>query len=137
MVQPFGPKIGNIQSIKNVSVENQEHEEPLDTAEKFHSQECYDLYMYAVGLAKQVNAYLDKGWLVLDSGRPIRKFVFHHLGSPCVAQKYDNVTSIWLGIYTDDRCRVVLSGVDSKNSIWEQFQKIQVFNPKDGKRLLS
>ena len=48
----------------------------LGTVDEFHSQKCFDLYMYAVGFAKQINSYLDTGYLVFNNDEYFKnKFV--------------------------------------------------------------
>ena len=47
------------------------------TVDEFHSQKYYDLYLYAIEFAKQINNYIDKGYIVLDGDDVFKnKFVF-------------------------------------------------------------
>jgi len=107
----------------------------LGTVDEFHTKTCYKLYMYAVSLAKQVNEYIDKGWLVLDEVQPLKKFVFYSMGSPCVAERDGNCTMVWFGSSYDDEGRVWLHGEYTKKSIKERFEKIQIFDPANAAKL--
>ena len=107
----------------------------LGTINEFHTKSCYKLYLYAVELAKQANDYIDKGWLVLDDGQPLKKFVFYSMGSPCVAEKDGNCTMVWFGSCYDDEGKVWLHGDYTKKRIRERFKKIQIFDPANAVKL--
>lgn len=107
----------------------------LGTVDEFHTKSCYKLYMYAVSLAKQVNEYIEKGWLVMDEGQSIKKFVFYSMESPCVAERDGNCTKVWFGSSYDKEGRVWLHGDCTKKTIKERFQKIQIFDPANATRL--
>ena len=102
----------------------------LGTVDEFHTKTCFKLYMYAVGLAKQVNEYIDKGWLVLQDGEQLSKFVFYSMDKPCVAEKRGNCSFIWFSSCYDTEGKVWLSRYTTKKKIREEFQKIQICDPK-------
>ena len=91
--------------------------------------------MYAVSLAKQVNEYIDRGWLVLYKGKPLKKLVFYSINSPCVGERDGNCTIIWIGSTHDVKGRVWLHGDYTKKTIKERFQKIQIFDPANAVKL--
>jgi hypothetical protein len=102
--------------------------EKIGTIDEFHSKTCYNLYMYAVKLAKQVNEYIDKGCLVLSGEQRIDKFIFHK-DDPCIAE-YDGYTSmIWYGSCYDDNGKVWLHGDVTKKQIKKDFKNIDIYEP--------
>lgn len=110
----------------------------IGTPQEFRTKKCFDLYMYAVSLAEQVNAYIDKGWLVIDEGAPLNRFVFYAMGSPCIAEKSDSGGTVvyagWYGSVSDENGKVCFHGEYTKKSIRERFQQILIFDPaKAGK----
>ena len=77
-------------------IQESNNKKQLGTVDEFHTKSCYKLYMYAVSLAKQVNEYIDRGWLVLYKGKPLKKFVFYSINSPCIGGRDGNCTIIWI-----------------------------------------
>lgn len=118
-------------------IQESNNKKQLGTVDEFHTKSCYKLYMYAVSLAKQVNEYIDRGWLVLHEGQPLKKFVFYSIvsGSPCVAERDGNCTIAWIGSSYDKEGRVWLHGDYTKKTIKEKFQKIQIFDPANAVKL--
>ncbi|MFA5759788.1 MAG: hypothetical protein WC942_10590 [Clostridia bacterium] len=107
----------------------------LGVVNEFHTKSCYKLYMYAVLLAKRVNEYIDKGWLVLYEGQHLKKFVFYSMGSPCIGERDDSCTMVWIGNSYDREGRVWLHSDYTKKTIKKMFQKIQIFDPANAVRL--
>ena len=98
---------------------------------KFHSKSCYKLYMYAKGLAEQVNQFIDKGYIVLDEeGHSFMKFSFEK-EYPCIVQIYGNVTITRIGGCRDENNRVWIHGDLTKKDIKNMFQKILIYKPEN------
>jgi len=116
-------------------IQESNNKKQLGTVDEFHTKSCYKLYMYAVSLAKQVNEYIDKGWLVLHEGQPLKKFIFYSRCSPCIAEKDGNCIIIWIGSTYDVEGKVWLHGDYTKKTIKERFQKIQIFDPANAVKL--
>ena len=108
----------------------------LGTVDEFHSQKCYDLYLYAVGFAKQINEYIDKGYIVLDGGDDVfkNKFVFYK-DRPCVAERSGNCSFIYFGSTFDYNGKVWLHGEESKSSIKKRFTQFRMVNPSNIERV--
>jgi len=102
----------------------------IGTIDEFHTQTCYNLYMYAVGLAQKVNEYIDSGFLVLHNNQPMNKFVFYGMMGPCVAEEDGNCMIVWFGSGHDDDGKVWLHGDYNKKTILEQFREIKIIDPK-------
>lgn len=116
-------------------IQESNNKKQLGTVDEFHTKSCYKLYMYAVSLAKQVNEYIDRGWLVLYKGKPLKKLVFYSINSPCIGERDGNCTIIWIGSTYDVEGRVWLHGDYTKKTIKERFQKIQIFDPANAVKL--
>lgn len=116
-------------------IQESNNKKQLGTVDEFHTKSCYKLYMYAVSLAKQVNEYIDRGWLVLHEGQPLKKFVFYSMDSPCIGERDGNCTVAWIGSSRDKEGRVWLHGDYTKKAIKEKFQKIQIFDPANAVKL--
>lgn len=99
---------------------------------EFHSKSCYELYLYAVSLAKQVNEYIDKGYIVTEDNYPFNKFVFYdtHSNKPIIAEKKNEALYVWYGTATDYNGKVWLHGEITKKSIKKDFKKIVIIEPK-------
>lgn len=101
----------------------------LGTVDEFHSQTCFELYMYAVGFAKQINSYLNNGYLVFDNDKYFKnKFVFYG-NRPYVSEQSGNCSFIYFGSTFDKEGRVWLHGEESKKSIKERFSKFKFVKP--------
>ena len=100
------------------------------TVDEFRTKTCYGLYMYAVGLAKQVNDYIDKGWLVSRNGEALGRFIFRSMGEPCIAEEKGNCSLAWFGSFYDSTGKVWLHGDVTKKIIREKFEEIIICNPK-------
>lgn len=108
----------------------------LGTVDEFHSQKCYDLYLYAVGFAKQINEYIDKGYMVFDGDEYHKnKFVFHSFDSPCIAEKSGNSYFIYFGSTFDHDGKVWLHGEESKSSIKKRFAQFKMVKPSNVERM--
>ena len=108
----------------------------LGTVDEFHSQKCYDLYMYAVGFAKQINSYLDAGYLVFDNDEYFKnKFVFYSMDIPCVAERSGNCSFIYFGSTFDKDGKVWLHGEESKSSIKKRFSQFKMVKPSNIERM--
>lgn len=100
--------------------------------EEFHSKHCYDLFMYAVGLATQINEYIDKGYMVIDDDFYILedKFIFESKnGYPMIKHECYKVLCPSL----DDNEKYWLSNDEdygSKNKIKAIFQQFKIVHPK-------
>ena len=104
---------------------------------EFHSQRCYQLYLYAVGLAQQVNDYIEKGFLLFnnDGGIIKRKLLFYHSDEPCILEQHEAMSSMWIGGVYDTSDRIIVSGEYTKKSIRMLFSEIMLYDPKDKKKL--
>lgn len=98
---------------------------------EFHSKCCYRLYLYVVSLAKQVNEYIDKGYIVTNDNYPFNKFVFYdtHGNKPIIAEKKNETLYVWYGATTDYNGKVWLRGEITKKSIKENFEKLVITEP--------
>lgn len=102
----------------------------LGSVDEFHSQKCYDLYMYAVGFAKQINSYLDAGYLVFDNDEYFKnKFVFYGNDRPYVAERSGDCSFIYFGSSFDNEGRVWLQGEETKKTIKDRFSKFKFVKP--------
>lgn len=105
----------------------------IGTIKDFHSKKCYDLYMYAVSIAKQINDYINKGYLIInEEGIQTNKFLFYTDDNPCIAVKLnENSTLIYLGSSWDSNGKVWISGDgESKLTIRKLFNDIKIINPE-------
>lgn len=108
----------------------------LGTVDEFHSQKCYYLYLYAVEFAKQINEYIDKGYIVLDGDDVFKnKFVFYSMDIPCIAERSDNCSIIYFGSTFDHNGKVWLHGEESKLSIKKRFSQFKMVNPSNIERM--
>lgn len=109
----------------------------LGTVNEFHSKKCYDLYLYAVGFAKQINSYLENGYIVFDDTEHFKnKFIFYRSnGIPCVAEISGNCSFIYFGSTFDKEGKVWLHGEESKKSIKERFSKFKFVKPQHIERI--
>ena len=104
----------------------------LGELKDFHSKSCYELYLYAVELAKQVNEYIDKGYFVIKDGYLLGKFIFYdNIWEEAVVKEVEkNHSTIWVGGVYDNNGKVWLRGELTKNQIKEMFQKILISHPE-------
>lgn len=102
----------------------------IGTIDEFHSKSCYKLYIYAVSLAKQINEYIDKGYIVIEKGEiKTHKFIFHDCNSPCIATQDRHFTYVDIGNTYNIDGKVWLYGEETKKTIKERFDKFQIVNP--------
>ena len=108
----------------------------LGTVDEFHSKKCYDLYLYAVELAKQINNYIDRGYIVLDGEDIFRnKFVFYSMDRPCVAERSGNCSFVYFGSTFDTNGKVWLHGEETRTSIKKRFLEFKIVNPSNIERV--
>jgi len=108
----------------------------IGTPEEFHSKKCYDLYLYAVSLAKQVNEYLDKGFIIFNGEDVFSdKFIFYHDKMPVVGYKSGRCFMGWLGQSWDKNGKVWIQGEDTKTSIKKMFSKFRFVRPENIEKL--
>ena len=108
----------------------------LGTIDEFHSPKCYELYLYAVGLAKQVNEYIDKGYIVFDGNDLFKnKFVFYCMNTPCIAEKSDYISFVYFGSSFDNDGKVWLSGIETKSTIKKRFEMFKFVKPSNIERM--
>lgn len=109
----------------------------IGTIDEFHSKKCFELYMYAVEFAKQINSYLDDGYLVLNKNNEHTelKFVFYGINGPCIAQKSGNCLLVYFGHSIDKEGKVWIQGTTTKKSIKELFSKFKCVKPCNIERI--
>ncbi len=108
----------------------------LGTVDEFHSQKCYDLYLYAVAFAKQINEYINKGYIILYGNEVFKnKFVFYSMDRPCIAEKSGNCSFIYFGSTFDNDGKVWLHGDESKSSIKKWFSQFKMVKPSNIERV--
>lgn len=105
--------------------------EKIGTCDQFHSKTCYNLYMYALSLAKQVNNYIEKDYLVVYKGHFLNKFVFYNElnDEPYIGERNGNTTYIWFGSVFDKNGKVCLCDDYTKEKIRNKFEEIKIYNP--------
>lgn len=103
----------------------------IGTIDEFHSKRCYDLYMYGVELAKQINDYIDKGYIVIFEDEIIKtKFEFYD--NEYRPEPYIKISNlIYIGYVYDNSGKVWLEREYTKKSIRDKFSKFKIVNPKD------
>lgn len=108
----------------------------LGTVNEFHSKKCYDLYLYAVGFAKQINSYLENGYIVFNDTEYFKnKFVFYGNDRPYIAERSGNCSFIYFGSTFDNEGKVWLHGEETKKSIKERFSKFKFVKPQHIERM--
>lgn len=104
--------------------------EKIGRIEEFHSEKCFDLYMYAVGFAKQINSYLDAGYLVFDNCEVFKnKFIFHNGNNPRVATKIGICNTNYIDFSFDNEGNICITGNETKESIKNRFSKFKFVKP--------
>lgn len=105
----------------------------IGTVEEFHSKKCYALYLFAVSLAKQINAYFDSGCIVFDINlhRVNGQFVFYGNNTPLVGIKDGMGIIGYVGYTFDEHNKVWLHGSISKKDILKMFLGFQIVRPEN------
>lgn len=109
----------------------------IGTIDEFHSKHCYELYLYAVTLAKQINEYIESGYLVVNIEENYSEFLtnpfkFYLKDEPAVAISCSkNSTNVWVGFVYDDEGKIWLTGEVTKKYIKKMFSKIKICDPKN------
>lgn len=105
--------------------------EDFPNPDDFRSDKCYELYLYALSFAKQINEYIDNGFIVMDNNRLFKyKFVFQSASrKPCIALKIENSTLIWYGYSFSRDGKVWLSVIETKESIKKRFEQFKIIKP--------
>ena len=102
----------------------------LGTVDEFHSRECFDLYIYAVKFANQINNYINNGDLVFDGEEYFKnKFVFYGSDKPYVAEKSGNCSFIYFGSTYDKDGKVWLKVEETKSTIKKRFSQFKFVKP--------
>lgn len=109
----------------------------IGTPDQFHSKTCYKLYTYALSLAKQVNDYIEKGYLVVYKDQFLNKFVFYNElnEEPYIGERNGNATYIWFGSVFDENGKVYLCNDYTKKKIRNKFKEIKIYNPRYKEKL--
>ena len=104
----------------------------LGTVDEFHSKKCFELYLFAVKLAEQINTYIDLGYIIINDDKFIKnKFVFRDEKEPYVALRNGNSSRIYVGGCYDNNYKVWLHGEFTKKSIFDIFCKFKMVKPEN------
>ncbi len=97
----------------------------------FHTQTCFNLYMYAVSLARQINAYIDNGYVVMKGEERINKFVFmcRMADAPCIGVLDGKYFWTWYGSTMSDEGKVCLREEVTKKQIRDDFRALRIYDP--------
>lgn len=114
-------------------------DERIGKLEEFHSKRCYERYMYAVKFGREINMYIDKGFLVFDENKEHVKgrFVFYGFSSPTIGIIEGNCTIGHFAATYDDDGKVWMTNEDNeaKKDIKKYFGSFSIVNPRDIKKI--
>lgn len=102
-----------------------------------HPDMYYNRYMYAVKLAKFLNANLASGKLLIaeygSRKLELTKFKFYKDGKPCIYQTTGDVHWIWFGGTLDSEGKTIIE--QTLAEIFTIFRSVIILDMKKGKRL--
>jgi hypothetical protein len=108
----------------------------LGTKEEFHSQKCYENYLYSVKLASKINELLDSGHLVFENNESFtNRFVFRSIigNEPCIGEitKSGNSMFTYFGNSFDKDGKVWFQKDENKSKILKRFQHFKMVRPEN------